>query len=47
MRCPSMSIVWEENDDDWQTRYGIGDDLAEQMGDQQDRGRHGAETGRR
>lgn len=34
-----------DSDDDWQTHYGIDDDLAEEMADRQDRAHHALEYG--
>ena len=40
-----MTIIWNESEDDWQTRYGISDELAEEMADNQERGFHALEYG--
>ena len=41
-----MTIVWSENDnDDWQDRYGISDELADELGEYQERGFHALEYG--
>ena len=45
MRGRAMTIVWNESEDDWQTRYGISDELADEMADHQDYGFHSLEYG--
>lgn len=40
-----MTVIWSEDEDDWQSRYGISDDLAEQMGEYQELGLHALEYG--
>ena len=40
-----MTIEWEESEEDWQERYGISDELAEEMGEYQELGFHALEYG--
>jgi hypothetical protein len=44
-RGTTMTIEWEESEDDWQERYGISDELAEEMGEYQELGFHALEYG--
>ena len=40
-----MTIEWSESEDDWQERYGISDELAEELGEYQELGFHALEYG--
>ena len=40
-----MTSDWNESEDEWMARYGIDDELADQMGEHQERGFHALEYG--